>query len=438
MRAAFLPSPLALALVAGLLPLALLLGLLHAGAAAVLGVAALLLVLVVAQGLAAPPTIRVSRELPRQLSVGEPATVRLRVRNDSDQPVALRIADGCPSGLDPEQEVLELDLPAHGEESLQYTIRPTGRGSFAFGATDLLLRRPRGLVEHRVRLELPAEARVHPNMRDLVRYELRSRRNLLQHGGARRTRILGRDGDFERLRDFVAGDDLRHVDWKATARMRRPMTRVYQAERSQNLIILIDGTRLMATRAGSLSKLDYAVNAALMLAWVGLQQGDKVGVGVFDDGLRGYVPPAAGQGQLGRVLDLLFDQQPALRFPRYREAARGILRDNRRRSLIVWLTDLFDGEQGRELLGALRALRGRHLSLVVAMDDPDVHRIAESAPDDDAALFQKVGAAELLDERAALIRKLHAEGARIVDARPAEISGALVDRYLDLKQSGAL
>ncbi len=138
------------------------------------------------------------------------------------------------------------------------------------------------------------------------------------------------------------------------------------------------------------------------------------------------------------MLDLLFDQQPALRFPRYREAARALTARNRRRSLVVWLTDLLDGEQGRELVYALRALRRRHLSLVVAMDDPDVHALADQDPSDEAALFQRAGAHELLDERAALIRKLHAEGASVLDKRPEEITAALVDRYLELKQRGAL
>jgi uncharacterized protein (DUF58 family) len=411
-----------------------------AAAVLILAAAGLLLAAFLVDGLRhrAETFLSVEREIPRSLSVGELATIRLRLRNHGSVPLELTLADGCPPALGPEQDLLEVTLPAHGVEEVEYGVVPTTRGILEFAPLEIRIRRRGGLAEHQTVFDLQDEARVHPNLRNLKRYELRARRDLLQAGGTRRTRILGRDGDFERLRDFVPGDDIRHVDWKATARLRRPIIRVYQAERAQNLILLIDATRLMAARAGGLTKLDYAVNAALMLAFVALTRGDRVGVAVFDHGIRSYLAPQSGHAQFGRVLDLLFDQQPVLRFPRYREAARAVVQHNRRRSLVVWLTDLLDGEQGRELLGALRALRRRHLSLVVAMDDPEVHALAATDPRDVKALYTAVAATEILDERAALIRRLLAEGAHVVDRRPEEITAAVVDRYLELKQRGAL
>lgn len=436
----FLPSRRLLLALLILVPLAVLAAPAPAIAFSVVGVTVVLLAGFVLDGLRHPGVglLEIERELPRALSVGEEARVLLKIRNCGNVPVFARIADGCPPSLAPTEEVLEVELPPHAWVEESYRVQPLSRGAFEFGPIQLRLKRRMGLAEHQLSIDLASEARVHPNLRNLARWELRARRDLLHLGGARRTRILGREGDFERLRDFVSGDDIRHVDWKATARLRRPITRVYQAEKAQNLLILVDATRLMATRAAGLTKLDFAVNAALMLAFVGLTRGDRVGVAVFDDGIRAYVPPQLGHAQFGRILDLLFDQQPTRSFPRYREAARAIVRDHRRRSLVVWLTDLLDGEQGRELLAALRALRGRHLSLVVAMDDPDVHALAESAPVDQQALFVRVGAAELLDERAALVRRLMVEGAHVVDRRPEEITAALVDHYLDLKLRGAL
>ena len=438
--ATFLPSRRLMLAVALLVPLAVLAAPAPAIAYGVVAVTGLLLAGFVLDGIRHPGVglVEVERELPRALSVGEEASVLLRLRNCGDVPLTARVADGCSPSLAPEEELLEVELPPHTWVEESYKVKPLSRGAFAFSQVQLRLTRRLGLAEHQLSVDVQGEARVHPNLRNLARWELRARRDLLHLGGARRTRILGREGDFERLRDFVTGDDLRHVDWKATARLRRPITRVYQAEKAQNLLILVDATRLMATRAAGLTKLDFAVNAALMLAFVGLMRGDRVGVAVFDDGIRAYVPPQLGHAQFGRILDLLFDQQPTRSFPRYREAARAIARDHRRRSLVVWLTDLLDGEQGRELLGALRALRGRHLSLVVAMDDPDVHALADQTPADQGSLFVRVGAAELLDERAALVRRLMVEGAHVVDRRPEEITAALVDHYLDLKLRGAL
>jgi len=423
-----------------LVPLAVLAAVVPAVSLAMVGAAGLLLLGFLADGLRhrSETFLSVERELPRSLSVGEPAVVRLRVRNHASVTLELTIADGCPATLGPAVETLELTLPPHGVEHVEYAVLPTTRGILRFVPAEIRIRRRAGLAEHQVAFDLPDEARVHPNLRNLARYELRARRDLLHEGGARRTRIVGRDGDFERLRDFVPGDDIRHVDWKATARLQRPVTRVYQAERAQNLILLVDATRLMAARAAGLAKLDYAVNAALMLSFVALTRGDRVGVAVFDHGIRAYLGPQSGPAQFGRILDLLFDQQPVRRFPRYREAARAVVQHNRRRSLVVWITDLLDGEQGRELLGALRALRRRHLSLVVAMDDPDVHALAATYPKDSGALYTAAAASEILDERSALVRRLLAEGAHVVDRRPEEITAALVDRYLELKQRGAL
>ncbi len=258
MRTGFVPAPRGLLFAAALLPVAIVAAPVPAAAWVVLLAALGLAGLVIVQGLRHPGTeaVSVERLLPRALSVGEAATVRLRVRNRTGQAVSVHLADGCPADLRPDRERIELDLPAFGEEVVTYGVEPTSRGAFGFAPLEVRLRGGLGLVDYRLSCALDAEARVHPNLRNLARYDLRARRDLLHQGGARRTRILGRDGDFERLRDFVPGDDLRHIDWRATARLRSPVTRVYQAERSQNLLILVDGTRLMAARAGDLTKMD--------------------------------------------------------------------------------------------------------------------------------------------------------------------------------------
>lgn len=442
MTFSFLPSWRLIGALGLLAPLSLLGAFAPAAGFAVLGLG-LLLILVF--GLEAwylrregPSILEIERLLPPALAVGESSTVALRIRNRSQRPLWLQAGDGCPSSLRPSRDALAVSIAPGSVEELSYEVCPLSRGSFRFDATEIRVQGPLGLAQHRFRLLLDDELRVHPNLRGLRRHGLRNRRELLTSGGGRQTRAPGRDGDFERLRDFVPGDDLRHVDWKATARLRRPITRVFQSEKAQNLIVLVDATRLMSARAADLTKMDFAVKAALMLSWVGLSRGDRVGVAVFDERIRAYVPPRPGPAQFGRILDLLYDQQPTLSFPRYREAARQVLRDNRRRSLVVWLTDLLDGEQGQELLGALRALRRRHLSLVVAMDDPDLHSLADREPQGSSGFFARAAASEALDERESLIRSLRNEGALVASSGPGGLTAAAVDQYLDLKQRGLL
>ncbi len=436
----FLPSPRLLAGFALLLPAAILAAPAGATVAAMvvlIGAGGLLVLLVLdARSGPGPGTLEIERTLPRRLEVGAPAQVQLVLRNRGPIAWAVRLVDGCPSSLGAQDEVTELILPAMSETSTSYSVTPRERGRFEFLPAHLRLRRPGGLAEHVRELGAPGEARVLPGLRALARHRLRARRDLMNLGGARKTRILGRDGDFDRLRDFVPGDDIRHIDWKATARTRRPITRVWQAEKAQNLVVLIDGTRLMATRAGGSTKLDHALQAGLTLAWAGLSAGDRVAAGVFDDGMRTWVPPVAGVPRFGRILDSIYDAEAVQRFPRYREAARHLLRLLQRRSLVVWITDLLDADQGQELVAAMRVLRRRHLSLVVALDDPEIRSLAAAEPEDTTALFERVGAAELLDERRLLLRRLRGEGTHVLDVPAGAVAPELVDRYLDIKMRG--
>ena len=386
----------------------------------------------------APGDVELERAFPRRLEVGEEAAITLNVRNRGPRAWLVRIADDCPASLADLPSVVELSLPPGGAATATYRVTPTSRGAFPFESALVRLRGPLGFVEHVRTVSLPGEARVLPDLRGIARQRLRARRDLMHLGGSRRTRVLGRGGDFDRLRDFVPGDDVRHVDWKATARLGRPITRVWQAEKAQNLVILVDGTRLMATRAGTLTKLDHAVRAALTLAWAGLAAGDRVAVGVFDDRMRTWLPPAAGTARFGAILDGLYDQQPERRFPRYSAVSRHLLRLLSRRSLVVWITDLLDHDQGEELLTALSVLRRRHLSLVVALDDPAVQALADAEPTSPSQLFLRTGAAEVLDERRLLLGRLRSSGARVLDEPAGRLGPELVDRYLDIKLKGLL
>ena len=436
----FLPSRLLLLCLAGLVPLSMWAAA-SAEATLLVAVAALaLLGTFLWQGVfwLNPRDVEIERQLPLVLSVGERAEVLLKLRNRGSRSLAICLADGCPAQLAAGAESISTSLGPFETITLRYPILPAERGVHSFLPLHLRMRTRAGLAERCVSLKVIGEARVHPNLRNVRRYQLKARRALLRQPGARRTRLQAAQGDFERLRDFVTGDDVRHLDWKATARLGRPITRVFQMERSQTVLILVDGTRLMAGRAGDLTKMDYAVNAALMLSHVGLARGDRVGVAVFDQSLRAYLPPRAGSAQFGRVVDLLFDQQATRTLPRYREAARQIVGNNRRRSLLVWITDLMDGDQGQELLAAVKSLRNRHLSLVVAVTAPTITRLAGCVPDDPKALFGATAAGEMLAERDVLVRRLRLAGAEVVSSVPEDISDALVTQYLDLKERGRL
>jgi uncharacterized protein (DUF58 family) len=439
---AVLPSARLLGAVALLVPLSLLGAFARPLGYVVLMLAGLLLLLFGAEALSllrsSGAQLRVRRLGRSVFEVGVATEVVLELTNRSARRLRLCLVDGCPESLQPKALRLTASLAPGEVIGLAYAVCPLARGPLAFGPTEIRIEGRTGLAEHRTQRTISGDIRVHPDLRVLRGTGLRSRRALLQAGGGRRTRSPGRDGDFERLRDFVSGDDLRHIDWKATARLRRPITRLYRAEKSQTLFILLDASRLMAKSADGRSKMDLAVEAALHLAWVGLRRGDRVGVTVFDDRIRCQLAARPGMAQFGRILDLIYAQQPKLSFPRYRTAARGLLLQQRRRALVVWITDLLNVDQGQELLAALGALRGRHLSLVVAQDDPGVHRLAAANPHRPTDYFGRAAASEALVERQALLQSLSRAGTRVVTSGAERLSASAVDEYLDLKQSGRL
>jgi uncharacterized protein (DUF58 family) len=233
-------------------------------------------------------------------------------------------------------------------------------------------------------------------------------------------------------------ESARHVDWKATARRRRPVTRVHETERSQTLVLCVDAGRSMAARVDSLTKLDYAVNAALFLDFVAIRDGDRVGVAVFSDGVRSFLPPAAGARQYRRIVDVLYGAEAALTFVDYQALFRELACRMRKRALVGIFTDLIDEEQARGLVAPLHRLAARHVPLCVALRDPSIEELIRRAPETADDAWRQAVAHELLEERENLKAAIARDGVQLVDSAPKELTIAAVNRYLEIKRRGLL
>jgi uncharacterized protein (DUF58 family) len=252
--------------------------------------------------------------------------------------------------------------------------------------------------------------------------------------GVRRSRRLGTDNEFERLRDYIEGDDPRHIDWRASARRSKLTSRAFQHNQSQRIIFLIDCGRLMAGDTGDgLSPLDHAFNAMLLLAHVALIRGDQVGLLAFSDRVRAYVPPGGGPRRINRLVHSVHNVFPEMVEPRYDRAFIELEQRCRKRSLVVLMTNLFD-ELSAQLAGEyLRNLTGRHLPLGVFLRDHDLFAIADKAPGDGMGLYQGAAAAALLNWRERVLAGLRLRGVLTVDVFPEELTAVLVNRYLEIK-----
>jgi len=390
--------------------------------------------------LAARTRITLTRRLPTRLSVGTDNEIIYLVENLEDRPLEIRLHDQIPDSFVAKLETVDASLSPSTTVALRLSLRPQSRGRFAFGGVSLRVRGPLGLAYAERLFPQAIFAKVYPDIRAT---------RLLLAGGARDLakvgmHLLRREGEgteIEALRDYVPGDDFRDIDWRATARRERPIIRVGRPERSQTLFLAVDCSRLMAVHAGELTKLDQAIQAALLTAFVALRGDDRVGVMLFADELYGLVPPGKGQAQYHRILELLYAARPTRTFVDYRSFARNLLAHQKRRALVMILTELHDDATTRPLMDQVRMLATRHLPVVLTMRDPKLEAAARAAPESAIGTdgsFQMAAAAELLAERAALARGLSSAGARIIDSLPEESVLAAVNAYVQIKRKRSL
>jgi len=402
--------------------------------AAALGVLTLALAALDLRATPAPASIAVERVTEPQLSIGVANRIELRVRNPYDRALRATLRDEAPAAFDVDRRRLELLVPASGEATATYTARPRHRGTFELGDVHLRLRGPLDLVERQGRVPAAAQARVYPDLHEVRRYELTLRRGLAYDAGQRRARIAGGGGVFERLREHQPDDDPRSISWTATARRGHPISVEYETERQQRVLILLDAGRMMSSTVGGLTKLDHAVNTALMLAYVASAKGDEVGLLGFADDIRSYVVPRRGRAQFLRITEELrrievttteADHRAAFEFLRARAA---------RRALAVLFTDLVSEDASRSLVAAVTRLAGNNIVLCCLLADPHLAEVATRLPDSTTALYERVIAQEVIDARSKALATLRQRGVHIVDVPAERLTVSTIQRYLELKK----
>ena len=399
------------------------------------------LVIIAARDLALLPGrsgYSVRRSMPEPFSLGEPEEVSVVIQNRSAAGLIAKVADHAPVGLRPTPRELPGQFDSNGLLKVSYTTYSPRRGAYAFGPVDLQVWREDGWWRRQVRLPDPQEVAVFPNVVAIKRIQLSLRRGLRAMAGMRRARPPGASTAFAGLREYVRGDDVRRVSWTATARRDRPVVVEVEAERGQQMIIALDCGRLMTAPAGDLDKLDHAVNAALMLAWVAQAYGDRVGLMTFDDRVTGFIKPERGALQLRRITEALYAIRPEYVEPDFGHAMTHLALRVGRRSMIVMLTDVQDPEASRELVAHALRLAARHLVLVVAMSDPAVLSARDDPIVSTSRAYEWAAAEEFVSSRRESFEILRRGGVLGLDVVAGRLSPALVERYLELKERALL
>ena len=386
-------------------------------------------------------TVVVNREPLPALSVGHTGEVVYRWTNPSSRPAHLNVREVRPDILGGTQPPRALGIPPRAAVREQVPVVPLRRGRETGGAGGFVVDSigPLGLGRHRARLPLPWDVVVYPplvsvRLRASVAEALR-RRDV----GSKQIRRLGEGRLFESLREWVPGDDLRHIDWKATAKRGKVITRQYEAERRQQVLLVLDTGRLMtADVASGVARLDFAVQAALELAYAAAQHDDNVGIMTFADGVQHFVAPERGRTGVRRVMDVLAEVQPKLVEPDYPGAFRYLAARNRKRALTVLFTDVIDRFASDALVANVATLRPRHLPLAVTLRNPELDAAAMQRPETPRDAYRKAAAEELLHAREEALGHMRRAGVLVIDVTPERAAQAVVSKYLDLKRRGTL
>lgn len=390
----------------------------------------------------APATaFSVERATASALSVATGNTVAIRIANLTGRPQTIQVRDEPPVEFEIAPETTrqwKVRIPVGEPALFEYTVTPPARGDFTFGDVYVRVTGPLGLIVRQGSVSAGAPVSVYPNLRAVEDYELMLRRAHVTKTGTRRIRIAGGGREFSSLREYTPDDEYRVIDWKATARRGKVIARTFETERSQDVLLLIDLGRLMRQEIANTQKLDYVVNAALMLSHVVAEADDRVGLLTFSAEPRKYLAPRRGRAQANDILQALYAARAEPVESDYRAAFRFLSARWRKRSLTVLFTDLADPESSAMLLAEIAQLAAMHLVVCVIVSDPLIAERAALVPETVDQVYQKAVADEVIIERRRALDLLQKRGVIVVDAEPRELSVELVARYLDVKSRALL
>ncbi|MGB3541750.1 DUF58 domain-containing protein [Rubrivirga sp.] len=380
------------------------------------------------------------RVVPDKLSLGDDNPVEVEVASTYGVRIRARVIDEVPVQFQHRSDGRVLPLPPRGRDGFVYTLRPTLRGAYAFGRLLAYASTPLGLVARRFEVEGGGEAAVYPSIIQMRRFAFLAEQNRLREVGIKKVRRRGRTMEFDQIRDYVPGDDRRAVNWKATARrsvhQTRLMVNTYQDEREQPVVVALDMGRAMRSPFESLTLLDHAINASLVVLNTALQTQDRAGLVAFDREVQTVIRPDRKRGQLGTLLDALYRLDPGYQDPSFEDLYAAVRSRLRQRGLMLLMTN-FDTVAGLERqLPYLRQIARAHRLVVVLFENTGIRDLLTSRSDRLEDVYVRSTARALAQEKREIARTLERHGIGVVLTTPEHLTPDAVNRYLELKSQG--
>jgi len=381
-------------------------------------------------------SIEIKRDLPGSLPLGVSRHIGLRINNKSNRAQLLDVFDHFPTQIQSEGLPVKLSISAGQHADIQYKIIAHQRGKLIFPSVQIKLLSLFKFWKLNIHLPVKDETNVYPNFAAISHYALLATDNNLSQMGIIKKRRRGEGQDFHQLREYREGDALRQIDWKATARIQKLISREYQDERDQEIIFMLDCGHRMLAKDDELSHFDHTLNALLLLSYVALRQGDAVGLGTFA-GAQRWIAPRKGQHTVQSILNTVYDLQPSSESPDYSKAATDLLIRHKKRSLVIILTNIRD-EDTDDLLPAIRLLQKRHLVLLANLQEASINKTLQQPVDDFPSALKNAATQKYLQHRQTTFDQLVTSGINTLDVSPDKLTVELINAYLSIKRSNAL
>ncbi|ARS35502.1 DUF58 domain-containing protein [Pontibacter actiniarum] len=379
-----------------------------------------------------------SRSMQEKLSNGSDNEIHLYLENRYSFAVRTEVIDELPFQFQKRDTLFQAQIPKGRTHIILYTLRPTKRGSYSFGAINVFAMGPLRLVKRRYRFAQDQEVPVYPSFVQMRQYELMAVSNRLHEVGVKKVRRMGHSSEFEQVRPYVAGDDQRTINWKATARKADLMVNSYQDEKSQQVYCLIDKGRVMQMPFEELTLLDYAINASLVISNIALKKQDKAGVITFSDKISNILPAQRKENQLRRILELLYNQKTLYQETDYERLYTTVRHSLKQRSLLLLFTNFETLNGAERQLPYLRALARHHLLVVIFFENTELHEVLRRPATNTAQVYTKAIAQKFSYDKRKVVKVLRQHGIHTILTPPQDLTVNTINKYLELKARGLI
>ena len=382
--------------------------------------------------------VEAQRILPEKLSNGDENIIRIDLKNNYFFPLSVQVIDEIPFQFQVRDFMIHKRLPAGGSRMFEYKLTPKERGEYSFGALNIYASSILGLVARKFSFQKDEKLPSYPSFIHLRKYELMAVQNEFLLGGIKKIRRLGHTMEFEQIKEYVQGDDIRTINWKATSKQNKLMVNQYQDEKSQRIYMLIDKGRTMQMPFNGLSLLDYSINAAMALSHIILKKGDRAGMMTFSKKTENRVSADSKSGQLKKISEALYKVQTNFFESDFSRLYQDLKTTITQRSLVLLFTNFETLDAVQRQMKYLRGIAKNHLLVVIFFKNSELQNLIHSQPETIQSVYDEIIAEKFEFEKKLIIQELRKYGIYSVYTLPENLSIDAINKYLEIKARGIL